>query len=210
MSLLPRKKFHSVFQGKFEKEQERRLESMRSHLRPGEQVLDVGAGRGFLAKRLHDSLGVTVTGIDVVNYAAAPFPFFVYDGSTFPFEERTFDTVLLSFVLHHCRDQDRMLRESIRCARKQIIILEDTYTTPWEHLFIMWNDYRSNIFQGYIKVWKGLEKPESVKIPMPLTFRSPKGWVRYFSRFPIRLSSYSIRRSLKPHTKITFQLELPH
>ena len=74
----------------------------------------------------------------------------------------------------------------------------------------MWNDYRANIFQGYIKIWKGLEKPESVKMPMPLTFRNPKGWVRYFSQFPIRLSSYSIRRSLKPHAKITFQLELLH
>src|ERR1022692_1761570 len=52
MSLLPRKKFHSVFQGKFEEEQERRLKSMRSHLMPGEQVLDFGAGRGFLAKKI--------------------------------------------------------------------------------------------------------------------------------------------------------------
>ena len=75
MSLLPRKKFHSVFQGKFEEEQERRLKSMRSHLMPGERVLDFGAGRGFLAKKLHDSLGVIVTGIDVVNYARRVFSF---------------------------------------------------------------------------------------------------------------------------------------
>lgn len=208
MSLLPRKKFHSIFRQKFEEEQEKRMESVRSYLTKGEQVLDVGAGKGFLAERLHESLGVAVTGIDVVNYAGATVPFVVYDGKTFPFPEKSFDTVLLSFVLHHCTDQDQMLRESIRCARKQVIVIEDTYTSPWEHLFIMWNDYRSNIFQGYIKVRKGLEKAESLKMPMPLAFRSPKGWVRYFSGFPLKVASYSIRRGLKPHTKIAFQLTL--
>jgi ubiquinone/menaquinone biosynthesis C-methylase UbiE len=210
MSLLLRKKFHSVFRQKFEEEQEKRMESVRSYLTEGEQVLDVGAGKGFLGERLHKVLGVSVTGIDLVNCAAATIPFVVYDGKTFPFPEKSFDTVLLSFVLHHCADQDQVLNESIRCARKQIIVIEDSYTSPWEHLFIMWNDYRSNIFQGRIKVWKGLEPAESLKMPMPLAFRSPKGWVRYFSQFQLKIAAYSIRRGLKPHTKIAFQLALTH
>ena len=64
------------------------MESVRSYLTKGEQVLDVGAGKGFLAEGLHESLGVAVTGIDVVNYAGATVPFVVYDGKTFPFPKK--------------------------------------------------------------------------------------------------------------------------
>ncbi|OLV18078.1 hypothetical protein BOO71_0007291 [Deinococcus marmoris] len=51
-------------------------------------------------------------------------PRVLYDGSTLPFPDCSFDAVLLAFVLHHCPHPVAVLREAARVSRR-VLVLED-------------------------------------------------------------------------------------
>jgi SAM-dependent methyltransferase len=56
-----------------------------------------------------------------------------FDGVTLPFADKAFDTSIAMFVLHHAADQDGLLREMGRVARR-VIIGEDVLSNPIERL----------------------------------------------------------------------------
>lgn len=108
-------------------------------LSPGERVLDIGAGHGFVAKAVAER-GCVVTALDVRNTSFVPgLQVHIYDGHAIPFDANTFDTALLITVLHHIPDPDATLREATRVARK-IIILEDLVESPAERAFTQFGD----------------------------------------------------------------------
>ena len=191
------------------KEQEKRLASMGPFLNPGETVLDIGSGSGRFGKAVQERFNVAVTGVDVCDYADGTIPFFLYDGHTLPFPDNAFDVAFFAFVLHHIEDQQTILEEACRVARKQVIIFEDTYERFWERWFVWWNDYHTNIFQGWIKARKGYLKGSPTSIPMPLTFRSVRGWQEFLAQFPVEPVLYSIRTmGYKPLKKVTIHLKM--
>ncbi len=99
------------------------------------------------------------------------------------------------------------MKEALRVAKKTIVIFEDTYDYPFERLFVCWNDYHTNVFQGWIKTYKGYFKGSPSKMPMPLTFRSIKDWAQFFSQFPVKVISSEVRKmGYKPLKKATFCL----
>ena len=207
--LLSRNKIRNIYSRLDVKEEGKRIEGMRPHVTPGETVLDVGAGSGRFGKVVQEALKVKVTGVDVCDYSDHTIPFFVYDGKKLPFPDKSFDVVFFAFVLHHIRDQEVIFREACRVARHKIVIFEDTFVWPWEWLFTAWNDYHTNIFQGWIKYWKGYFKGSPAGMPMPFTFRSVKGWTLFFRDFPIEVVSAQVRTmGYKPLTKVTFCLKI--
>lgn len=89
------------------------------HISPGAHVLEIGGGTGFQAKLLAEH-GFQVASIDVAdsNYKESlVFPVTVYDGQTFPFEDRTFDVVFSSNALEHIPDLEQIHRESRRVLK---------------------------------------------------------------------------------------------
>ena len=53
-----------------------------------------------------------------------------------PFPDRTFDLVVLSFVLHHVPNEKKLalLDEALRVSRAKVVIVEDTPSTAFDRL----------------------------------------------------------------------------
>ena len=107
------------------------------HLTPGASVLDIGCGEGYVLDELI-ARGVTgVQGADIVDIRRnKDYPFRLYDGQTLPFADRSFDLVVLSFVLHHVPNERKtvLIEEALRVSRAKVVIVEDTPSSVFDRL----------------------------------------------------------------------------
>lgn len=91
----------------------------------GDSVLDVGSGRGLLARRLAERVRGPVVGVDI----SAPSPrrgkevFLRGDGEALPFASRSFDTVTCCHALEHVQDAAATVLELRRVARRRIVVV---------------------------------------------------------------------------------------
>jgi SAM-dependent methyltransferase len=109
----------------------RRIEVLARHLSEllprDATVLDVGSGDGLLAKRVEAGRSdLRMLGVDVLVRARTHIPVRQFDGILLPFADRAFDVVMMVDVLHHAEDQDALLREVIRVAKRAVVIKDHT------------------------------------------------------------------------------------
>jgi ubiquinone/menaquinone biosynthesis C-methylase UbiE len=112
------------------------IDHFKKYLRPGEKLLDVGAGVGNIAWHLQQQ-GYPTTPLDVENLSFTPeITPVLYDGRHMPFKDKEFDSALILTVLHHIprKQQVPVLLESLRVA-KRLIIIEDVHYN-WPHKLI--------------------------------------------------------------------------
>ena len=102
-------------------------------LKPGDRILDVGCGKGFLLYDFTKVLpGIEVQGIDVSEYAIERAKEEIKDrlrvGSavSLPYPDKSFDLVISINTLHtlHNYDLDKALREIERVGRKKYLCVE--------------------------------------------------------------------------------------
>ena len=131
----------------------------------GAEVLDVGCGSGFIAHHLSALLGRSVVGLDVRRSVDAPVEYLCYDGARLPFEEGSFDAVLLCYVLHHAQDQHAFLAEVRRVLRRDgglAIVYEDIPGSRWDRA----------VCGAHDRAWRGRTGP--------CTFRLAAEWRALF------------------------------
>lgn len=121
------------------------------YLKPGEKLLDVGAGTCNVALLMQDS-GYQVTPLDVTDLSFTPkmCPQ-IYDGQNMPFKDKQFDTAMILTVLHHvpAQNHDQVINEAKRVA-KRIIIIEDVHTsTPHKYLTMLMDSMFNLEFIGH-------------------------------------------------------------
>jgi ubiquinone/menaquinone biosynthesis C-methylase UbiE len=86
-------------------------------------ILDVGGGTGVLARRLHDALGAEVTVLDptpqMLRYIPEGGPVRAVLGTAeeMPFEDDSFDALIVTDAFHHFRDQPAAVRQFTRVVR---------------------------------------------------------------------------------------------
>jgi SAM-dependent methyltransferase len=141
----------------------------------GPLVLDLGAGEGYVAVALREAdRGRSGSGpsprkiiaADVTPAFRVRIPRIVCRGEALPFGDGSVDTVLLSLVLHHCPDPDRVLAEALRVGHR-VVITESTFEWQWERRLL-----------EKVDPWVNRGRGEGVmdRDPQPLRFRTPKGW----------------------------------
>src|SRR5919202_1560144 len=106
------------------------------------RVLDVGCGNGYIAHHLTALLGAEVVGIDVTRSTSARISYQCYDGRHIPHPDRSFDAVLLCYVLHHAQDLRAVLSEVRRALRAGglVVVYEDIPGGAWDRLMCWTHD----------------------------------------------------------------------
>jgi SAM-dependent methyltransferase len=141
----------------------------------GPLVLDLGAGEGYVAAALEEaergrsggpSSPRKLIAADVAPTFRVGTARLVCRGEALPLRDGAVDTVLLSLVLHHCADPDRVLTEALRVGRR-VIITESTFEWEWEQRLL-----------EKVDRWVNRGRGEGVmdRDPEPLRFRTPKAW----------------------------------
>ncbi len=110
-------------------------------LKPGDKVLDVGCGKGFLLYDLTEAVpGLEVTGLDISRYALDHAMPEIKDrlveghASKLPFDDAAFDFVFSINTLHvlPCYELDRALREMMRVGRKHRYLCVESWRNESE------------------------------------------------------------------------------
>ena len=205
---IPKRKYAAIHASHQKADLKQRLDDIDNFISAGDRVLDVGCGNGQFGEAIAKRFNADVRGVDVVDYANADIPIEFYDGVHLPFEDNSFDVIVMAMMLHHVEHQEELLNEAIRCSRKCLVIYEDTYFSPWQKWAIIWNDFYSNRVIGIVKILKGLESKDVLKMPLPFTFRCVNGWHKLFGEKSLIPKNTIVRHlGIKPHSKVTFLLE---
>lgn len=157
-----------------------KIGAFRDFVKQGDNVLDIGAGGGWIGRSLKEMTGANVILLDVADFNRTDLPLVLYDGTAIPFPDGSFDTTLLLYVLHHCEDPIRVLKEAIRVSKERIIVLEDTFTTRFDRAFVCLHDFTGNL-PGIL--FRGPKE----QINMPLHFKSVKAWEETFRNLDCRV-----------------------
>jgi SAM-dependent methyltransferase len=173
----------------------RRLEKIQAHV-VGKSLLDVGAAEGWAGEWAQAQLGLQVDLVDVVDLNRTDLPLHLYDGRHLPFPDKSYDTVMLLLVLHHCDDPSRVLAESVRVARKRIIITESICRTRAGRAFLTFLDKGFNGFRS-----TGAMSPA-------LHFKTVREWRVFFTQHGLASKAEAwLSRGL--HEQRLFILDLP-
>jgi len=131
------------------------------------QVLDLGAGEGYVARALQRRTGAAVTLADVVDLNRTDLPHICYDGRSLPLDDDTVDITILYFVLHHAADPEAVLREALRVSRSCVVVAESIVTGRGQHLLLRTLDRLANRLRS-----GGILQAQEVH----LTFQSAEAW----------------------------------
>lgn len=127
----------------------RRETRMALGLKPGEKVLDLGAGTGVSTQELAKS-GAFAVGADLsigmlqAGRAKRPdVPLLAADALRLPFADETFDAVTISFALRNIVDTEAALREMARVTKPGGRLVVCEFSTP------TWRPFRA-VYKGYL------------------------------------------------------------
>jgi len=117
------------------------------NLKPGDKVLDVGCGKGYLVYEFTQVMPeVVVAGIDISQYAidhsreeVKPF-LQVGNAIALPYEDRTFDFVVSVTTLHnlYAYDLRKALQEIERVGKDKKYVMVESYRTEQEKVNLLY------------------------------------------------------------------------
>ena len=159
----------------------RRVDSLTNHLvelmgRTG-NVLDVGCGDGLLASLLAAKLPYAgFYGIDVLVRENTHVPVGYFDGVKIPFDDNSFDTVMMVDVLHHTDEPAILMREAKRVAKDHIILKDHTRDGWLANSTLRFMDWVGNAHHG---------------VALPYNYLSRSEWNSMFANLDLEVETWN-------------------
>ncbi len=106
------------------------------------KVLKVGYGLGFASYFIR-LFNKDISNLDIVINPDSlnGNEVKIYDGKTIPFLEKSFDTVICTYTLHHAETPESLFAELYRVSKSKVIVIEETYKNFFQKLqlaFFCW------------------------------------------------------------------------
>ena len=143
----------------------------------GDRVLDVGCGNGLLLRTLLDDprcpAGVEGVGLERAPRGGEPVLVIEYQGGKFPFEDNTFDVVIVADVLHHEANEISLLKECARVSRRMVILKDHARDGLLAQARISLIDWAANSPYG---------------VPCLYRYHSPSEWKAIFAEVGLDLT----------------------
>lgn len=117
------------------------------NLKPGDKILDVGCGKGFLLYDLSIAVpGIEVKGIDISSYAIENAKEEIKDkliagnASSLPFKDNEFDLIISLNTLHNlpCYMLEKALKEMERVGKKNKYLVVESYRNEDEKVNLLY------------------------------------------------------------------------
>ena len=89
----------------------------------------------------------------------------IYSGYPIPYPDKTFDTTIIVFTLHHIPKNRQYFKEILRVTKRRVIIFEETYDNVFQKIHLFMRDW-----------WVNRDAGQSTNLY----------WNSYFSRKEIR------------------------
>lgn len=112
-------------------------------------LLDIGCGDMTIAKTMASRYNkLEFTCIDIYPNKEKWDNYFEFDGKTIPFEDKSFDFVLFSDVLHHDFDKVRVLLTEAKRVSNYILIKDHFEYGLWSRRILQFADFIGNYGYG--------------------------------------------------------------
>jgi SAM-dependent methyltransferase len=157
-------------------------------------VLDLGAGEGYVGEVIQALWGARVALVDIVPMNQTELPHHVYDGRQLPFADGVFDLTLLYFVLHHADDPETVLREALRVSGDRVLVVESVYEAAWDLRLLSFLDRWANRWRS-----GGMLKAQEEHIH----FRTAAAWRALFEALGVTVIAEQ-RRGRWIHKQVLF------
>lgn len=152
---------------------------LRPHLKDVSNAIDYGCGSGTLTQMLYDRCGIHIEGVDVRDFRSetVSIPVRLFDGYSVPVSDKQYECAVLTNVIHHEADNEKILKELDRIVSRKLVIIEtvpeaddeETAQKDWGRMLL--NDTLWNRFFNY------------ANIPVPGTYEIPSNWIKRFEKY---------------------------
>ena len=167
---------------------ERRTRVLAEALAPlmprGARILDVGCGDGTVGRRIKEARDdISIEGVDVLKRPTTLIPVTLFDGKRLPYDDGSFDTVMLVDVLHHTEDPAGLMGEAARVSQRTILIKDHRKDGILAGPTLRFMDWVGNARHG---------------VALPGNYWSEGVWRRVFAELNLRITSWSNEVPLYP------------
>lgn len=108
-------------------------------------VLDVGCGDGTIGSLIAQSRpDVSIRGVEVMARPDCKIECGLFDGTSLPFADRSFDACVLVDVLHHTKDVSILLCEAARVSRSYVLIKDHLDENVLDDVTLRFMDWVGN------------------------------------------------------------------